>query len=147
MTPKYTLNALTKAAAEANSIYGIIRLLGGNPGSGSTHQLVRRRLNEFGINTKHFVGLHGNKGKTPTNKRTAAEILVYDKNLPTRQKASRLRHFLLESGVSLTCAICGLKPTWMGKLLTLEIDHINNDWKDNRRDNLRFVCPNCHSQK
>lgn len=36
---------------------------------------------------------------------------------------------------------------WNGKKLNLEIDHIDNDWSNDRRDNLRFICPNCHSQK
>lgn len=32
-----------------------------------------------------------------------------------------------------------------GKALTLEIDHINGDWSDDRAENLRLLCPNCHA--
>lgn len=35
----------------------------------------------------------------------------------------------------------------MGESITLEVDHINNDWSDSRRENLQYLCPNCHGQK
>lgn len=44
------------------------------------------------------------------------------------------------------CAICHLKSIWCGKQLVLQVDHINGDHSDCRIENLRFLCPNCHSQ-
>ena len=44
------------------------------------------------------------------------------------------------------CGICGLGPEWNGMVLVLQIDHINGDSTDSRLENLRFLCPNCHSQ-
>lgn len=43
------------------------------------------------------------------------------------------------------CVICGITE-WLGKNLSLELDHINGINNDNRLENLRFLCPNCHSQ-
>lgn len=43
------------------------------------------------------------------------------------------------------CLNCGLGE-WMGKPLTLEVDHIDGDNNNNVRENLRALCPNCHSQ-
>ena len=43
------------------------------------------------------------------------------------------------------CSICFISE-WNGKPIVLEIDHINGINSDNRVENLRYVCPNCHSQ-
>ena len=44
------------------------------------------------------------------------------------------------------CSICGQEPFWNGKELTLTLDHINGDNRDDRLENLRWVCPNCDRQ-
>ena len=44
-----------------------------------------------------------------------------------------------------TCDECGIKE-WQDKPLSLEIDHIDGNKKNNERGNLRGLCPNCHSQ-
>ncbi len=53
---------------------------------------------------------------------------------------------MLESGIAYECACCGQGPDWCGEKLTLQIDHIDGDWSNNQRENVRFLCPNCHSQ-
>ena len=63
-----------------------------------------------------------------------------------REKPHRLRRALLELGRAYACALCHNAGTWSGRPLVLVIDHINGDFHDNRSDNLRFLCPNCHAQ-
>ncbi|CUR61257.1 H-N-H endonuclease F-TflIV [metagenome] len=56
-----------------------------------------------------------------------------------------IRLHLLEEQDS-SCAICGCSTTWQGSDLRLILDHVDGDSGNNRRDNLRLVCPNCDSQ-
>lgn len=48
--------------------------------------------------------------------------------------------------IEYVCTECGLKDNWNGKIIILDLDHINGINSDNRLENLRFLCPNCHSQ-
>lgn len=62
-----------------------------------------------------------------------------------RQKSFLLRRALIELGIEYKCAICGISD-WNDTKLNLEIDHIDGESTDNSIINLRFLCPNCHSQ-
>jgi 5-methylcytosine-specific restriction endonuclease McrA len=42
------------------------------------------------------------------------------------------------------CGECGL-ATWRDQPLPLHLDHINGDHTNNRLENLRILCSNCHS--
>ena len=44
------------------------------------------------------------------------------------------------------CAICGIDDMWNGVTLALIVDHVNGDATNDRRENLRLICPNCDSQ-
>lgn len=67
-------------------------------------------------------------------------------NQNRRQSAVRLRRALIESGIKYKCCTCDNEGLWQGKELRLQVNHKNGNWLDNRKENLEFVCPNCHSQ-
>lgn len=58
-----------------------------------------------------------------------------------------IKNFLIKNNLKkYECEICKNKGEWQGKKLSLQLDHINGKNEDNHIDNLRFICPNCHSQ-
>jgi len=62
-------------------------------------------------------------------------------------RSYQLKNKLIAEGYKeAKCEECGLGEEWNGKVLVLELDHINGDKNDNRLENLKILCPNCHSQ-
>jgi len=59
--------------------------------------------------------------------------------------SNHLKRYLLEK-YNNTCSECGIKDTYNGKLIVLEVDHIDGNPYNNKEENLRTICPNCHSQ-
>jgi hypothetical protein len=65
----------------------------------------------------------------------------------TEYPGALLKRRLIKAGLIIDkCVICDALPVWCGKPITLQLDHINGNNKDNRFENLRVLCPNCHSQ-
>jgi len=141
---KYTAEMLAEAAG-ARSIADVLRHLGIR-WTGGSHAHISRRLKHFGIDTSPFAGQAHGRGRSPPALRPHQEVLLRRPAGSIREKAPVLRGALREAGVPYACAGCKIDGTWQGKALTLHVGHINGDWLDNRMENLRFLCPNCHSQ-
>lgn len=113
--------------------------------AGGNYRQMQKYCKYFGIDTSHFLGQSHLKGKKFPNapvKFKTEELLVSNSMQGTKGLKTRIRK---ENLLSWKCAVCNIN-SWEGKELSLQLDHINGINDDNRLENLRFLCPNCHSQ-
>ena len=84
------------------------------------------------------------RGRIPTNKKNLQDWLVENGH---RGNAQTIKRRLIEVGLKEDiCETCGLGPEWQGKKLVLQLDHVNGIATDWRIENLKVICPNCHTQ-
>lgn len=135
---------LEEVVKNSISLSEVLKKLGKKQ-AGGTQSHYKNRINRLGLDISHFLGQGHNKGKK-NNKRKKIEEILIKREGHNRAKPHFLRRALIESGIKYECSNCKCKNEWMGFPLVLDVDHINEDWLDDRIENLRFLCPNCHSQ-
>lgn len=144
MATKYTKEILEEAVSLSRSYSQVLSHLG-LAQAGGTQSHIKKRIQFFDIDTSHFTGQAWSSGEA-LKKKSAEDILVVLSANSPRPKSNMLRRALTEVGVEYSCAICKNDGYWQGQRMTLEVDHIDGNWINNLASNLRFLCPNCHSQ-
>lgn len=109
----------------------------GKAKSGTSIKILKGKLESYNIKY-NFIPI-----KSLCEKISLKDKLIKGSNI----QSSKLKRELIEAGLKENkCEICGQLPEWNGKQLVLQLDHINGNHYDNRLENLRIVCPNCHTQ-
>jgi hypothetical protein len=138
MLPTDELRELVNNSKTMSEVLGFFGLRN----RGSNYRTMTQRLRQEGIDWSKFKENWGHGQIKPL--RPLEEILVEHS---TYTNSSCLKRRLIKEGVlENKCVLCGLGPIWNGKPLSLTLDHENGTSDDNRRENLRILCPNCHSQ-
>jgi hypothetical protein len=149
---KYTKELLEPLVNQSLSLANVIRQLGLRL-TGGNYRMISSRVRFLGISMDHFKGSNWAKGESAdTNeglkkmqiKNSFSNEVVFSENSPL-VGGTKLRKRLLALGWKHICVHCGISE-WNGKPLRLHLDHINGIRNDNRFENLRFLCPNCHQQ-
>jgi hypothetical protein len=149
---KYSDEDIAEAVAQAKTVADVCIVLGIKPSGGNTSHIARRIKAIPDIDLRHFTNRQwgvGNRapdygsGRLPMD---PVRVLTRRPRSAQRVLAKTLCKAMQAAGVRELCATCGCGPIWLGEFLRLEVDHIDGDWSNNDLVNLRFLCPNCHTQ-
>jgi len=143
----YTDTELINAVKVSKSYSNVLKILGLKK-AGGTQVNIRKHIVLLKCDISHFTGMLWSKGKT----------LLDDERLSSRKKneifienskfaKSYIRNLIKKQNlIEWKCQLCSNDGNWNDKKLNLQLDHINGISTDQRLENLRFLCPNCHSQ-
>lgn len=122
---KYTQQQFEQAWQQAETLYEVTQILGFKTVSKNLYTTLR---------------------KTAVASQLEDKFDAYElANDPQRLDHRKLSAILERENIEYSCKICGI-DTWLDLPLTLHVDHIDGDYTNNTVENLRYLCPNCHSQ-
>lgn len=142
---KYDEDKLRQTVSNSNTLSDTIRNLGLRA-AGGNFNTIRKLIIKYNIDTTHFspneVRNHKLINFSQLKKISLSNILIEN----STYSRTELKKRLYDEGIKeRKCEICGQTEEWMGKKMSLILDHINGKYNDNRIENLRIVCPNCNA--
>lgn len=142
---RWSDDLLSIAVKESRSMAEVLKKLGVVQ-AGGNYSSIYLHIARLGLTTEHFRGqgwARGTKGISNGIARDLAGVLVENS---TYTSTHHLKGRLIKAGLlKAVCDKCGISD-WLGKPLILHLDHRNGVRRDFRLENIRLLCPNCHSQ-
>lgn len=132
----------------SSTLREVLRKLGMNDKGGGNAITLNERIKKDNISLDKLNSAKklytSNIAKSQTRNPIPLSKILHENSSYSRSylKTRLLNESLLEN----KCYLCGQPPFHNGKQLILQLDHINGINNDNRIENLRVLCPNCHTQ-
>lgn len=133
----FTEEELREIVKESFTYREVLQKLGYQTYGGRNNETLKKRLEKYNISISHFT-----ISNLQPVKRNEKNVFCKES---TASQATLRRWFTKGNYIPYKCSICGINK-WQEKEISLQLDHINGDNHDNRLENLRWLCPNCHSQ-
>lgn len=141
---KLTDDELITILNNSNTIHQVIEKCGYNPNGSGGYSIFKNECLRRNIDPKNHIGLNAIKTKRHSKNRISDEKVFVENSTYARH---HIKHRIISQNlIPYQCHLCGLKPEWNGKKLSLQLEHMNGINTDHRIENLCFLCPNCHSQ-
>ena len=139
----YSPDQLREAVSKSSCFAEVIRRLG-KAHSGANYLALKRAIREYGVDTSHFLPTSELLRKNASgNKIPDSDVFKENSSISPKTLVVRFRALNI---VAYKCEQCSCPPVYNNKPLVLQLDHINGICNDNRVENLRWLCPNCHTQ-
>lgn len=135
-----------KVVQNSNCYADICRNLGLRR-QGGYYRTIKRRILKENINISHFIPLSQRLSKAANFNWISKESFLQRLNDGEKFCDDTLKKKIIEFDMlPFKCSECNLGNIWNGKRLVLQLDHIDGIHTNNKISNLRWMCPNCHSQ-
>lgn len=131
----WTDSQLISAVEGSTNMKQVLEKLGFEP-IGHYYRFFKKKIIELNISSNHWITV------SPQNNliKKSTEDLI-----KTGTASSIKKRIIKENLLAYQCSQCGISD-WRGNKIVLQLDHIDGCNTNNSLENLRLICPNCHSQ-
>ena len=134
-----------KAVRESNCYFNCLENLG-IPKRGCNYRTLKNKIKLYGLNIDHFSSkyrtVNGKHSQRLAKNKSDEEIFC---DSPKMKNSTIKREYIRRVLVTPRCEGCEITD-WNGKPLEFQLHHIDGNSKNNKLENLKLLCPNCHSQ-